>query len=109
MVSPVPNYSKARRDVIVAFIRAEGMLVKLDARAVLIYTVLALIVDADGSVRSRRWRWRCKTRLFCRRRTLSSKRLGARCRMKATITKRNPASELSYALAGFLTTGGGWL
>ena len=48
MVSPVPNYSQARRDVIVAFIRAEGMLEKLDPKAVLIYVVLALIVDADG-------------------------------------------------------------
>ena len=48
MVSPVPNYSQARRDVIVAFIQAEGMLEKLDPKAVLIYTVLALIVDMDG-------------------------------------------------------------
>lgn len=48
MVSPVPNYSKARRDVIVAFIRDDGMLDNLDPKAVLIYVVLALIVDADG-------------------------------------------------------------
>ena len=50
MVSPVPNYSDARRAVIVQLLRESDAVKELTGDALLVYVVLALIVDDEGLV-----------------------------------------------------------
>ena len=50
MVSPVPNYSDARRAVIVQLLRESDAVKELTEDALLVYVVLALIVDDEGLV-----------------------------------------------------------